>query len=462
MNKHQGILGYGSFFSVTCNVNEHEDFTPDINALVFKRTIPTSNKQTQYEIQKRLRSLMLELRALVHDPIRRHRNIVDILGVAWEADPFDPTQKWPVIITKRASHGTLSEFLDSAGPVIPFTQKVSLALDVTLGLKVLHVCGILHGDMKADNVLIFGDSNAEYPDPSALTAKLADFSGALFDIQGLSRVPTRSRPWNAPEWQDRLPLTSLIKTDIYSLGLLIYRIAADGKHPFRDSKFADDLEWNEVEMLKKDHDRMLDYMLSLSGYQGDVDIAVLHTVFRNTIRCSPLDRDLDRVEATLQRVSPPRKESSATLDLTPRQLQLRDQPIPFSFTGHESLDPAVAAHVAAVLAVNAGPISTLPSASEAKYALAVLTINGLVGPSDQRVRIQSGLEWLEAAALAGCDRAQAVYARACAAFETRVSDSCIELVEPWLQKTASRGFSLRWTIWLRNACRDLWNKRQRH
>ncbi|KAI9871524.1 MAG: hypothetical protein M1823_008423, partial [Watsoniomyces obsoletus] len=99
-------------------------------------------------------------------------------------------------------------------------------------------------------------------------------------------------------------------------------------------------------------------------------------------------------------------------------------------------------HVAAVLAVNAGPISTLPSASEAKYALAVLTINGLVGPSDQRVRIQSGLEWLEAAALAGCDRAQAVYARACAAFETTVSDSCIELVEPWLQQTASRGFFL--------------------
>jgi len=442
LNMHQAMLGYGSSFSVTHSISEHENIFPDIGSLVFKRTLPTSVELSAIEIQKRLRSLMLELRVLAHDPIQHHENIVDFLGIAWETDPFDLTRKWPVIIMERATYGTLSDFLNQIDSIIPFKQKVSLALDIALGLKVLHACGILHGDIKADNVLIFCNRDLESRDQRPVIARLADFSGVLFDMRDSSVVPSGTRPWNAPEWRERLPPASLLKTDVYSLGFLVYRIMADGKHPFRDFRFADDPGWSQVEMLKMYQDGMLEYMLSLSEYQGDVDIIALHAILENTIRRDPHYRDLGKVEAILQQAGPNQRKTPATFDLTPRQLQLRDQPVPFMFVGHDLLDSATATHVATALTTAASaPSSSHPSrAAEAKYGLAVLTINGLVGPSDQDARIRSGLKWLEAAGHAGSDRAQAVYARACAAFETEAPGSCTELVELWLRETASRGF----------------------
>jgi serine/threonine protein kinase len=263
LNKHQTTLGYGSSFSVTRCISGADDDIPGVGNLVFKRTIPTSTEQSAHQIQKRLQSLMLELRVLAHHPIRQHENIVKFLGIAWETDPLDLARRWPVIIMEHATYGTLSDFLNPTDSVtIPFKQKVSLALDVVLGLKALHACGILHGDVKADNVLIFRNREPDASNQRPIHAKVADFGGVLFDMQATLAVPSGTRPWNAPEWRERLSPVSLLKTDIYSLGFLIFRIMADGRHPFRDFGFADDPGWSKVEMLKKDQDKMLEYMLN--------------------------------------------------------------------------------------------------------------------------------------------------------------------------------------------------------
>ena len=41
-----------------------------------------------------------------------------------------------------------------------------------------------------------------------------------------------TRPWKAPETQRPLPVQSLNSTDVYSLGLLIWLVAIDGRNPF--------------------------------------------------------------------------------------------------------------------------------------------------------------------------------------------------------------------------------------
>src|SRR5208282_5262954 len=65
------------------------------------------------------------------------------------------------------------------------------------------------------------------------TAKLADFGGSVLDVESDSSGSLRmgTHPWNAPEWKDRLSRDGLLRTDIYSLGLLIWSVMAFGVTP---------------------------------------------------------------------------------------------------------------------------------------------------------------------------------------------------------------------------------------
>jgi serine/threonine protein kinase len=275
---------------------------PGIGSVAFKRTIPSLISESPYKRQKRIKSLMLELRVLAHDPIRNHENIVNLLGIAWETDHLDFSRKWPVLIMERAVRGTLSNFLDHSDPK-SFQIKVALALDVVFGLKALHKCGILHGDVKADNVLIFENRDPKTSLQRPVIAKLGDFSGVLFDMKGLMELPSGTQPWNAPEWRQLLTPESLLTTDVYSLGFLIFIIMADGKHPFRDFSpyYSTDSSWDQVDSLKSGS-QLLEHMKSLSGFREDVDASVLHSIFDYTLCLVPEARSLDKVEAILQEV----------------------------------------------------------------------------------------------------------------------------------------------------------------
>lgn len=323
------------------------DFS-NFSHIVFKRTIPstsTPTSQKSHHRRHRLRfsSLMLELRVLTHDPIRLHPNVVNLLGIAWETDPRDLVRKWPVLIMERATAGTLADVFvsasASASPTLPLRVKLGLAQDVVQGLKVLHACGVLHGDVKMDNVLVFEDHSAAAPkvDPGEreteaeaqaraqrrpfLTAKLADFSGVVFDVadQGTAVLPSGTRPWNAPEAQDMLTgRKALLKTDIYSLGLLIWRIMADGGHPFPDSwkTMENDRNgpWGKVERIKREEDEsendrkgLRNYLKSLFGVWHEmesIEVPMLNEILDYTVRYDPEKRDLERVERILQEADP--------------------------------------------------------------------------------------------------------------------------------------------------------------
>ena len=76
--------------------------------------------------------------------------------------------------------------------------------------------GIIHGDIKPQNVLIFEDQPGRY------TAKVMDFGySTLFSTEkDLINMPL-SWPWAAPEWHHRGFLPShAMKMDVYSIGLL--------------------------------------------------------------------------------------------------------------------------------------------------------------------------------------------------------------------------------------------------
>jgi serine/threonine protein kinase len=299
MNQHLILLGQGSSFMVSV-FPDHEETDNGLKRLVLKRTIPLAKKQHEEIYRNHIRAMMLELQTLVHDAVRKHENIVNLLGLAWETDPFDMERKWPVFLMERATKGTLSDLFQAESH---FTSpiRLNLILDVVLGLEVLHLCGIIHGDVKLENVLVFENTGNNIVDRPYI-AKLADFSSSLFGVFTPSRLSSGTQPWKAPEWHKQLDPKALQLTDIYSLGFAIWRIFADGKHPFLRHQVNTPKTWlKEVEDLKVNDGDMRDYLIQNSEFETEVERYLMEEIMMRTVRVDPAHRSVVEVKHLLQK-----------------------------------------------------------------------------------------------------------------------------------------------------------------
>jgi len=214
----------------------------------------TRESREQQEAAKRLiQAVFLEYRALSHPPIRGHPNVVDILDLAWETDPENRRDKWPVLILEYADRGTMTTFLGQSQ--FSLETRAKLCLDVANGLAVLHDSGVIHGDLNMNNVLIFTNSGVNSASVNKYTAKLADFGASSAELD-TDHFRLYTKPWNAPECFEVLDLTGLKMTDIYSFGLLCWSAILGGRNPFRAveavSKRLSPEDWDaSLERLKK-------------------------------------------------------------------------------------------------------------------------------------------------------------------------------------------------------------------
>ncbi|RGP65952.1 hypothetical protein FSPOR_6974 [Fusarium sporotrichioides] len=190
---------------------------------------------------------IMELYLSTHRPIVQHPNLVKFLGLAWGNNPFNSLQKLPVLIVEFAEYGSLSQLQQREYLGIETRRK--LCLDVCKGLQMLHSCGIVHGDIKAQNVLIFPDAEHNY------RAKLSDFGYSLVMNTEKSSVSLGgTRPWKAPEAKRAVKIQDAKYTDIYSLSLFIWCTFAHGQNIFKlllgPSKHGEEL-YAEAEKLKE-------------------------------------------------------------------------------------------------------------------------------------------------------------------------------------------------------------------
>lgn len=191
----------------------------------------------------------LEIRVLSDELLRYHSNIVDLLGISWEElGGEDETQpQWyrsirPILIVELAYslYPTLDEYYKYSARqniTIDLDTKISILSDVADALSAVHICGVIHGDIKPQNVLIFRKSPN---DP--LIAKLSDFGGCQPSIEDEASMHEFSvlgtEYWNAPEVIDAkgepTMLSRRVTRDYYSMGLVIYYVL------FGDMLFGDD------------------------------------------------------------------------------------------------------------------------------------------------------------------------------------------------------------------------------
>jgi serine/threonine protein kinase len=151
-----------------------------------------------------------------------HRNIVTVYD-------FDQGDDESLFIAMEYLDGEkLSDIIRRDGP-LDINRAVRLCLQFAEGLEAAHHAGVIHRDIKPDNIMVVGEEGVE-------TIKLMDFGIArLRDVAATSRL---TRPdvimgtpaYMAPEQAEGKETSE--RTDIYALGVVLYEMLS-GEVPFK-------------------------------------------------------------------------------------------------------------------------------------------------------------------------------------------------------------------------------------
>jgi NIMA (never in mitosis gene a)-related kinase len=118
-----------------------------------------------------------------------------------------------------ADGGALSKFI---GKELPESQILQIFFQIVYGLKAIHKKGILHRDLKAENIFFMKNGEVKIGD-FGLSRYLKNGSPSMMSLVGTSS-------YMSPELLNQEPYG--FPTDIWSLGVIIYQMAT-GEKPYQ-------------------------------------------------------------------------------------------------------------------------------------------------------------------------------------------------------------------------------------
>jgi len=232
-----------------------------------------------------------EIRALTHAPLRSHPNIITLLGVGWEPDINHHDVTWPVLVLEYSEEGTLRDY-QRERPGMEFLEKMQFCEDVGRALLAIHGSGIVHGDVKSENILVFWSAGK-----GRMVGKIGDFGSSVLDFREDEHrgLIAHTIPWNAPEYDEDIPREHLKCTDVYSFGMLIFRVMLGGINPFKISPFKSDgvdIEPRSQE-LKKDPEFLSLVAMMLCERCDASEAGAVCEVLGFTLQYQPTQRNLE-------------------------------------------------------------------------------------------------------------------------------------------------------------------------
>ena len=131
-------------------------------------------QSNQEAFEHRVECVLRDIEVMHHVHLAQHKNILRLLGYGWDYQQGDTI---PFLVTELAPYGTLKEYLLQTQTTVQ--DRFRLCGQVASGLNEMHLCGISHGDLKLDNVLVCDAgvkdpwSNPEiFPSVNFVTAKI--------------------------------------------------------------------------------------------------------------------------------------------------------------------------------------------------------------------------------------------------------------------------------------------------
>ncbi|MBI4716728.1 MAG: serine/threonine protein kinase [Planctomycetes bacterium] len=158
----------------------------------------------------------LEARALAQ---LKHPGIVTIYDTGWTAGHF-------FLVMDYVAGRPLHEFARRAAPAVP--QKLELFSQICDAVHAAHLRGVIHRDLKPANILV-----DEAGLPHLLDFGLAKLAAQDGDATVLASGMTMtgqfigSLPWASPEQAEGAADKIDVRTDVYSLGVILYQLLAD-------------------------------------------------------------------------------------------------------------------------------------------------------------------------------------------------------------------------------------------
>ena len=174
---------------------------------------------------KRVEQFMTEVEILTR---LRHKNLVSLYGCT------SRESRELLLVYEYISNGTLSSHLhgDSTNTaLLTWPIRIKIAIETATALAYLHASGIIHRDVKTNNILL--DKN--------FCVKVADFGlSRLFpdDVSHVSTAPQGTPGYLDPEYFRTKYLTE--KSDVFSFGVILLEVLT-GKRAMNSSHAEDSL-----------------------------------------------------------------------------------------------------------------------------------------------------------------------------------------------------------------------------
>ncbi|XXH05143.1 hypothetical protein Hte_011568 [Hypoxylon texense] len=282
----QDVVGEGETFIVErCVVR---------NQVLAMKHLKTNLAPDDGTFRRRLQSVILELRIMRHAPLRSHPNILAVFGYGWN---MKATQIVPYLLVQYAPYGTLREYLRHFKAEISMVHKEILLGDIAAATSTLHLCGIVHGDIKLDNVLVFHS----WDRPNKSIAKIADFGHSLITSGKGDSEQAYIRYggtfiYNAPEVHNQkscpIDRAALSKCDVWAFGLLAWETFLDGEeYVKRIAEMEPSAVEDGSEPVLTISDRFLELAKkSLPCSKSNLRGRLIHSVFNMTIQTNPAKR----------------------------------------------------------------------------------------------------------------------------------------------------------------------------
>ncbi|KAH8588298.1 kinase-like domain-containing protein [Bisporella sp. PMI_857] len=268
----------------------------------------TLNTQSQTLIVKRPRqsileeqsyaliSFITELRIRTHPPLRDHPSIARFHGICWDFEDEEATIPRPLLLEELAPQGALDNFWQRWNFVrMNFKPKLDMCRDVAEGLLALHHCGVVHGDVKPENLLVFPRPNGK----DEFMVKLTDFGHSVFEHNRLNALPAFTPQWCAPEATKATTMSfkDMIATDCYSYGLVTLSVMIG--RPFHvdvedveTHKQGDTLLTKAVDIIEKE---------DKENTESDLNLDVIRRLLNHTVQLNKRRRNLKHCLSIIKR-----------------------------------------------------------------------------------------------------------------------------------------------------------------